>query len=79
MKVICINNGLMKNNLGQFYAAPELKESEIYTVVRDGECVIELFEVKTPFGFTGFTKSRFIPLSSIDETEFQREYKKELV
>ena len=81
MKVICIN------------AAPEvgdyetglLVENEIYTVVLESpatdvygniEVCYCLIEIDGPYAFS---KHRFIPLSEISETEFERNYNKQIV
>lgn len=83
MKVICIDTSdRHEDNTGRM-----LKEGEVYTVEKlwdcgkkNGKLVFEpcytLVERDKKFGFA---VDRFIPLSSIDETEFVREYKKELV
>jgi len=71
MKVMCINNGKLRNHLGKINSAPELIEGETYTVIgisNTGHGYI-LLEVKHGEQFSGFTKERFIPLSEIDETE----------
>lgn len=81
MKVICINEtGFVDKEVDP------IKEGEIYTVIAhktyDNKRYYQLSELAInsknhyPQWYASF---RFIPLSSIDETEFEREYKKELV
>lgn len=78
MKVICINN---KPSPGYHTTdAHILKEGKVYTVIAEGvnpdlgtENYV-LAEVKSSNPIGGFLKARFIPLSTIDETEMERNY-----
>lgn len=81
MKVMCINT----TNVG--HDGPKLQYLETYHT--DGQpandlldlhwCLIEFPELATDGNRYGYLKSRFIPLSTIDETELIRERKTELV
>lgn len=84
MKVLCIDD---KPRPGEVPGI-EPKEGETYTVSQEGngECAIthklipcyRLVELSNPPN-DWHDKDRFIPVSSIDETEFERNYNKELV
>lgn len=79
LKVICIDN----SNLGHG-TATELTEGQEYTVLNEllapsGELGYLLAEVKSDQWKGTFYSKRFIPVSNIDETEFVRETKKELI
>lgn len=79
MKVVCIESGDAKNGFPSDWM---VIEGETYTVLRettgyyrDGstvECFV-LAEQPDKLG-PCFEKSRFIPLSDIDETELERNY-----
>lgn len=74
MQVICINA------FGDW--SNQLKEGGNYTVIgNDCDEGYILREIKHPMSSLeyGFKKHRFIPLSSIDETEMVREYQTEKV
>lgn len=80
MKVICINNGPLKNSIGKVWCAPELIEGHTYTVINEIKNSYTLKEVSIEEGnFHGFNKDRFIPLSEIDETEISYNSQKQLV
>ncbi len=74
MRVICIENAV----LNKMYCTTEgnlLEVGKTYTVIGEGvnpdtgnECYV-LSEVKSTNRIGGFNKSRFIPLSNIDELE----------
>lgn len=76
MKVICINN---ENGIWGI-AKKILRVSEEYTVTGnplvnpDGYLLKEVQHPNHPN--IGFKKERFIPLSDIDEKEFERNYNK---
>lgn len=74
MKVICINNGQLVNEANQIVFAPQLTEGKDYTVTYEDDVRYILLGVDAAIGHFGFSKKRFIPLSSIDETEITREY-----
>lgn len=63
-KVICINNGPMKNNRGLVPPAPQLSEGTIYTVksVSPGGKAILLVEEVAFDDYRGFNSSRFRPI-----------------
>ena len=73
MKVLCIDDTLCEF----------LKYWGVYTVFKEGfymgERVYYIEECRHLFSDPLFKAKRFIPLSDIDETEFERNYKKELV
>lgn len=72
-KVICIDN---KPHSHTPYpeCVRKLVEGGLYTVIDTPHPIgYELKEIKTPNPY-GFLASRFIPLSSIDETEMERNY-----
>jgi hypothetical protein len=88
MKVVCIDKtttGMDKNDLHL------LTEGSVYAVIYDGYLLEDgtriicghgygLSGVVRPDGkYPGFEYFRFIPLSNICETEFERNYNKELV
>lgn len=82
MKVLCIHGvkigEIAHNFLGDVKAADitsVIFEGEIYTVVEDiGESYV--LQERNPIFAYG--KRRFAPLSEINETEFERNYQKEL-
>lgn len=83
MKVICIDGvkiGAVSLMGGVADKDDVIIEGEIYTVcdstIVQGQTTYHLEE--KPF-WTSYLAKRFSPLSSIDETEMIREYKKELV
>ena len=65
MKVMCIDARQILDPV------PELKEGAIYTAKQDPnhEDQYSIFETGK-----NYLKKRFIPLSEIDETEFERNY-----
>lgn len=67
MRVICINNKPFAFS-DYPHCASLLKEGEIYTVINESSDSYSLDEIKHPYAGTWY-KQRFIPLSSIDETE----------
>lgn len=73
MKVICISNS----------GVEKLIQCGVrYTVYFENEKFYRLEEAKinpSTDQVMGFRKSRFIPISEIDETTFERNYNKELV
>lgn len=86
MKVICIDDSYSKN--GHTFPGFNwwIKEGETYTVERetigyytDGSSVPCYVLVEQPI-MNGpcWEKSRFIPLSQIDETQMERNYSKQL-
>lgn len=64
--LICVNNGPLRNAFGELKCAPQLKENEYYTAKGEDENSYQLVEIKTPFGYSGFDKRRFVPTSDID-------------
>jgi len=81
MKVICID-AKSKVDINRHL----LKEGGYYNTIYDGDCYCVRTNSISPgyalaeFGMAiGFDKSRFIPLSDVDEKEFERNYNKELV
>lgn len=77
MRVICINNGPLTER-GIKSSAPELTEGEVYTVTGLSATGGYVLKEVTPkqnrsFYVLGWIKDRFIPLSTIDETEMIRE------
>jgi len=82
MKVICIDGtkpgtrGILYNiSLGN---EDQIYEGETYTVIESGEEQgYKFFRLKEKFH--RYKQSRFAPISDIDETEFVRNYNKELV
>lgn len=82
MKVICINENWV---FGTGMKATEFtpKEGEDYTVVSFGKCAcgcrVDVYELAECGEGYGYDATHFIPLSSIDETEMERNYKTELV
>lgn len=91
MKVLCIDDKLRPNEM--YIPGCELKEGETYTVVEEvtgydinsvtgfstnpRQCYV-LAEFAA-FPGVCFETNRFVPLSEIDETTFERNYQKELV
>ena len=70
MKVICINDAGTK----------ELKFGAEYTVVDGRNCYVSgLYCYFFEEVVLGYEAQRFAPVSEIDETEFERNYNKELV
>lgn len=77
MKVICIDN----TNENEECPTPVLGDA--YTVINEtrfaGYDFYEFYEIPFKCGtHYWYLKSRFIPISSIDETTFERNYNKEL-
>lgn len=80
MKVVCVNNSVLTNTFGFSQPAPQLKEGNTYTVIRVtilGGYI--LAEVNPLPGFDCFNPERFVPISDIDETTFERNYKKQSI
>lgn len=84
MRVICIDIRVRPGNI----VANLLEENKVYSVRKywsasiNNEGNLTNVPVYTLWEFgemDGFEVDRFIPLSSIDETEFERNYNKELV
>ena len=81
MRVICVD---AKGRPGD-HPTGVLKEGGCYKVVdekmaRGTDGRRAMCYVLEEFGpLMGFEKDRFVPLSSIDETQFERNYNKELV
>jgi hypothetical protein len=72
MKVICIDNKPHKDSY-DVRALSMLREGEVYEAFQsENPLGYRLKEIPTP-NSSGFFKSRFIPLSEMDETEFVRE------
>lgn len=70
MRVICVND----KGLGP--VGPRLVYGSIYSI---SETRRDLYGLKETGMDVFYLKSRFIPLSSIDETEMERNYKTEKV
>lgn len=74
MKVICVNNGPMIGRDGDVSSCKELIEGKVYNV-NDSKYNSDAYEVDghrfcpEVGGYVDYYKSRFIPLSEIDETE----------
>lgn len=83
MKVICIDASFRLENLPEHgECLKHLKEGEEYTVMGVSRCGgYFLKEVKAFYENEGFgwIVDRFVPLSSIDENEFERNYNQEKV
>lgn len=79
MKVLCIKTGQWVGVLsGTIFDGP--KYGEIVTVVGDGYCGhFPTYDILEYPDDAGWNKEWFIPISSIDETTFERNYQKELV
>ena len=78
MRVICIDKTPRPTSTDR-EALQALEIGAEYTVVNNPHPRgYELLEVKTKCR-SGFFMDRFIPLSEIDETTFERNFKKELV
>lgn len=84
MKVICIDSSNQLND-----GTPDVIEGQIYTVIgetsakqsyilegmdRGDDCICDL-----GYGIGGYRKTRFIPLSEIDETELAKEREQGLI
>ncbi len=78
MKVICITNKNIIRKTGSIGSAPKLVEGACYTVIEFTGYGYHLAEVSCDKNY-GYDMKRFVPLSEIDETTFERNYKKELV
>lgn len=80
MKVICIKTDTIHTSGPNIVPNGSLIEGNVYTVidtdVYDGRTYYRLAEIKY-FAFYG--AHLFIPISSIDETEFNRNYKTEQI
>ena len=82
-KVICINDKPIQKMTGCWSNPTGLKEGETYTVTKEffdagGYLSYCLLEAKCDGNIWGGYKAyRFVPLSSIDETEFVRDYNKQ--
>jgi len=77
MKVLCISDEIKTD----FDKLPPLSVGEIYNVVKETKHQIWEFYMFSELNVNGYNcwycKDNFIPLSSIDETEFERNYKTE--
>ena len=79
IKVICVSDSPnRKGDKPPFSVGEELTASQC-NVIPDAYVIHEYPMHPTEWGTTSFAKKRFIPLSEIDETTFERNYKKELV
>lgn len=84
MKVLCINGKFnrLEHALKRFPCNPPVEGNE-YEVTFVGKCrcgcEIELYKISSISENIGWPTNHFIPLSEIDETEFERNYQKELV
>lgn len=67
MKVVCID----ASNMNKYGI---LVEGNIYKVISNNDC-FKAYELKEHKGYF-YKKERFIPLSEIDETTFERNYDK---
>ncbi len=78
MRVICIKQ--FTKEVENRNPVPPIKFGEIYTQVDESEYNGEKFIALQEFRWEDrFKKSYFAPLSSIDETEMERNYKTEKV
>lgn len=79
MKVLCVcKDQPAGNDPDLIAAAAKLTVGEIYTVIFEQDDHYELEEFPH-LGHIMWRKRCFSPLSDIDETTFERNYKKELV
>ena len=74
MKVICVNNGNIKTSRNEMVSAPELVEGKTYTVEQCEFTLSAYHVLEMPFDPSDgypviYSKSRFIPCSTIDEME----------
>jgi len=82
MRVLCIEDGIIPNYTGgrSLNSVEPVKEGEIYEVAGT---VISDYGDHLSYALKGFTITkrieRFVPISEIDETTFERNFKKELV
>lgn len=79
MRVICIDDskGKIYGNTPTFKSGDELDVLQSY---KYDDCYAVIGHEITKEGkYAHWIKNRFIPLSSIDEIEFERNYKKETV
>jgi len=74
MEVICVDSSQNKSVPDDVKCcAGLLKEGEIYTVIQEHRCGYNLLECPHPYNPRGWwAKSRFIPISNIDENEIER-------
>lgn len=80
MKVICIDDGFNPKGVNDPENLSKIKVGSIYTVKRFLERAYNFYEIthsREPY--TGWITERFIPISEIDETEFERNYQKQTV
>lgn len=80
MKVMCISNSWYSMMYNE-YNNDGPKYGEVCTVVSEicDAYILNEYPKDAYGGDQAFSKPNFIPLSSIDETTFQRNYKKETV
>ena len=80
MKVLCIDNSENKNlPLDVKPSSHLLEEGKTYTVIAEDPYGYNLAECPHPLNPRGWwARKRFVPVSEISETEFERNYKKEL-
>lgn len=86
MKVICIDDRA-DENADLSHGLPPIVVGEIYTVTKYSEYsknkygIVERWPVyclaERGDGLVGYDVKRFVPLSNIDEKEFERNYNKE--
>lgn len=71
MKVICIDEGVTRKCINSSRISSKLIEGGIYTVSR---AVGKYYILKELEPDLGYESRLFVPLSSIDEKEFERNY-----
>lgn len=71
MKVLCIDDSNLEYGF--------LKYGDVYTVIGEENHMGLICYFLEEIVGESYVKTRFIPLSEIDETEFERNYNKELV
>ena len=76
MRVICID---AKDFQNKDFKGPSLKEGSEYTVMHDCPRWPDSYVLVECGADYSYWKKRFAPLSEIDETTFERNFKKELV
>ncbi len=76
MKVVCIDEGITRKCINSSRISARLIEGKIYTVLKTVGKYYILEELEPDLGYEA---QLFIPLSTIDETEMEREiiFKKE--
>lgn len=84
MKVLCIDDKIRHPHGFMEEGGIKIKEGEVYEVLRETEGYDKLgntyrvYELTVDPGY-GYELWRFVPISNIDETEFERNYNKETV